>query len=78
MATEIRLNLLARYQRNAWLNITEMGGTMASELSKLTPKCGKIKVHHWAHKNDLNCDSWREPETEPGSGKIDFPTTGKK
>jgi len=21
-------------------------------------------VHHWAHKNDLNCDSWREPETE--------------
>jgi ribosomal protein L33 len=39
-------------------------GTVASELSKLTPKCGKIKVHHWAHKNDLNCDSWREPETE--------------
>jgi len=33
MATEIQLNLLARYQRNAWLNITEMGGTMASELS---------------------------------------------
>jgi len=35
MATEIQLNLLARYQRNAWLNITEMGGTMASELSNL-------------------------------------------
>jgi len=34
MATEIQLNLLARYQRNARLNITEMGGTMASELSR--------------------------------------------
>lgn len=30
----------------------------------LIPKCGKIKVHHWAHKNDFNCDSWWEPETE--------------
>jgi len=27
-------------------------------------KCGNIKVHHWAHKSKINCDSWWEPETE--------------
>ena len=32
-ATEIKLNSLARYQRNTWPNITEMGGTMGSDLS---------------------------------------------
>ena len=27
-------------------------------------KCGKIKVHHWAHKSKLECDPWWENETE--------------
>jgi hypothetical protein len=27
-------------------------------------KCGVIKVHHWAHKAGIDCDSWYEPETE--------------
>lgn len=28
------------------------------------PKCGNIKVHHWAHQNKKMCDQWWEPETE--------------
>ena len=28
------------------------------------PKCGDIKMHHWAHKSKENCDLWREHETE--------------
>ena len=31
---------------------------------ELISKCGEIKVHHWAHKNKLICDSWWENETE--------------
>lgn len=27
-------------------------------------KCGKIKLHHWAHKNLKDCDAWAEPETQ--------------
>jgi competence protein CoiA len=27
-------------------------------------KCGNVKVHHWAHVNIKDCDSWHEPETE--------------
>jgi len=30
----------------------------------LIPKCGQIKVHHWAHKSGFNCDHWWEHETE--------------
>ncbi len=30
---------------------------------ELIAKCGKIRVHHWAHKKS-HCDSWWEPETE--------------
>lgn len=29
----------------------------------LIPKCGKIKIHHWAHKAN-HCDKWWEPESE--------------
>jgi hypothetical protein len=32
--------------------------------SKLFPKCGTRKIHHWAHKGIRNCDTWWEPETE--------------
>jgi competence CoiA-like predicted nuclease len=27
-------------------------------------KCGEIKIWHWAHKKDFECDSFGEPETE--------------
>lgn len=29
----------------------------------LIAKCGKIKVHHWAHKSGTECDPWSSPET---------------
>ena len=28
------------------------------------PKCGNIKMHHWAHQTKQNCDPWWENETE--------------
>ena len=28
------------------------------------PRCGKINIHHWAHKSKRNCDPWWENETE--------------
>mgnify|MGYP001491000210 CR=1 FL=1 len=28
----------------------------------LIPKCGKIRIHHWAHKSN-HCDKWWEPES---------------
>jgi len=27
-------------------------------------KCGLIKVWHWAHKSNKDCDNWYEPETQ--------------
>lgn len=32
--------------------------------SELIAKCGEIKVNHWAHKGNRNCDPWWENETE--------------
>jgi competence protein CoiA len=32
--------------------------------SELIAKCGEIKIDHWAHKGNRNCDPWWEPETE--------------
>jgi competence protein CoiA len=38
-------------------------------------KCGTQRSHHWAHRNDMKCDFWREPETEwHRSWKNNFPT----
>ena len=31
--------------------------------SELIPRCGSIKIHHWAHKSKLNCDHYWETET---------------
>ncbi|MFA4826028.1 MAG: competence protein CoiA family protein [Methanoregula sp.] len=30
----------------------------------LIPKCGKIRIHHWAHKTREDCDPWWEGETD--------------
>lgn len=27
-------------------------------------KCGEIKIWHWAHKSNIDCDDWFEPESE--------------
>jgi competence protein CoiA len=32
--------------------------------SEVIAKCGKFKIHHWAHKGIRNCDPWCENETE--------------
>lgn len=31
--------------------------------SELIPRCGEVKIHHWAHKGVRNCDPWWENET---------------
>ncbi len=49
-------------------------GTCPSCGSELIAKCGKIKIHHWAHKGTRNCDPWWENETEwHRSWKNSFP-----
>jgi len=30
----------------------------------MVAKCGEIKIWHWAHREELRCDSWKENETE--------------
>lgn len=32
--------------------------------SEMIPKCGEVKVHHWAHRGRRRCDPWWENETE--------------
>lgn len=42
--------------------------------SELIAKCGELKVNHWAHKGNRNCDPWWENETEwHRSWKNNFP-----
>jgi hypothetical protein len=31
---------------------------------RVIPKCGPIKIHHFAHRNGADCDKWNEQETE--------------
>lgn len=30
----------------------------------MVAKCGAVRIHHWAHKSQLDCDPWWEGETE--------------
>jgi len=39
-------------------------GTCPSCGSDLIAKCGELKVNHWSHKGNRNCDPWWENETE--------------
>lgn len=32
--------------------------------TEVIAKCGRIKIHHWAHKSIESCDKWWESETE--------------
>ena len=39
-------------------------GVCPSCSSELIAKCGDLKVNHWSHKGNRNCDPWWENETE--------------
>ncbi len=39
--------------------------------TELIAKCGEIRVHHWAHKNKLQCDDWIEDDNEWRSQWLD-------
>ena len=39
-------------------------GTCVCCGSELTAKCGMVRINHWAHKKNSNCDPWWENETE--------------
>ena len=42
--------------------------------SELVAKCGDLKINHWAHKGNRNCDPWWENETDwHRSWKDNFP-----
>lgn len=46
---------------------------------EMIPKCGLIKIHHWAHKSDCECDHWWENETEwHRSWKNNFPNINQE
>ncbi len=32
--------------------------------SEVISKCGNIKIWHWSHKSNKDCDDWYEPESE--------------
>jgi competence protein CoiA len=43
--------------------------------SPMVPKCGALRIKHWAHKGTRRCDPWWENETEwHRSWKNQFPT----
>ncbi len=49
-------------------------GSCPSCGSELIARCGEVKVNHWAHKGNRNCDPWWENETEwHRSWKSTFP-----
>jgi len=39
-------------------------GTCPGCQAPVIPRCGEIRLHHWAHRSTVLCDPWREPETE--------------
>ncbi len=39
-------------------------GTCPSCHHQVRPRCGKVNIHHWAHYDLEECDSWSEPMTE--------------
>lgn len=48
-------------RRQPWKGGT---GTCPCCGSELIAKCGEVKVHHWAHKSNRQCDLWWENQTE--------------
>ena len=53
----------------------ELSGLCPGCLQPVIAKCGKQRIHHWAHRNNKMCDSWWETETEwHRSWKNNFPS----
>ena len=51
-------------------------GLCASCGSELIARCGEVKINHWAHRGNRNCDPWWENETDwHRSWKSKFPVT---
>lgn len=42
----------------------KLSGTCPACGSAVVARCGTIRVHHWAHRADRNCDPWWERETQ--------------
>jgi competence protein CoiA len=42
----------------------KLTGTCPACGSPVIAKCGTIRVHHWAHSSDRDCDPWWERETQ--------------
>ena len=38
--------------------------TCPSCAGELIAKCGLIRIEHWAHQTEADCDAWSEPESE--------------
>lgn len=41
-----------------------LAGTCPACESPVVARCGNIRVHHWAHRAERNCDPWWERETQ--------------
>ena len=73
MITKIQIytiNKVLDYLKFALLNSRKieakpgLKGQCPSCGSELIPRCGKVKIHHWAHKSVKMCDNWWENETQ--------------
>lgn len=54
---------------------TGLSGTCRGCGRPVIAKCGTIRIPHWAHVNNKNCDTWWEGETEwHRSWKNNFPS----
>src|SRR5687767_9065923 len=42
----------------------ELSGKCPSCDAQMVPKCGEVKIWHWAHHGRRTCDHWWENETE--------------
>ena len=42
----------------------KLNGICPACYQPVIPKCGTLKIHHWAHSSKKSCDSWWETETE--------------
>ena len=42
----------------------KLKGSCTNCFSEMVPKCGRVKVWHWAHKGKPPCDPWWESETD--------------
>ena len=52
----------------------DLSGVCPACGSPMVAKCGRFRVHHWAHRGGSDCDPWWENETEGHrNGKDQFP-----